>query len=93
MPRGGEGMADAFQVWLGVSTHTLAHAPLVMLAGRHDETVSSSSLQSFVLTLAGVGAMMMIVKTRMKEVQHSRACQRDADLVSLEARLDSSRGD
>lgn len=37
-------MADAFQVWLGGSTHLLGLThPFVMLAGRHHETVLPSS--------------------------------------------------
>lgn len=66
MPRGGEGMADAFQVWLGGSTHLWLTHPLVMLAGRHDETVLSSTTFVLTLTDAGVMTIMMI----MKEMQH-----------------------
>lgn len=47
VPRGGKGMAGAFQVWLAGSTHLWLTHPLVMLAGRHDETLLSLPL-SFV---------------------------------------------
>lgn len=49
MPQGGEGMADGRRVPSLASriNSPLAHTPLVMLAGRHDETVLSAS--SFVL--------------------------------------------
>lgn len=69
VPRGGEGMPDAFQVWLGGSTHLWLTHPLVMLAGRHDETVLSSS--SFVLTLTDARVRMMVLT--MREMQRRAA--------------------
>lgn len=71
-------MADAFQVWLGGSTHLSLTQPPVMRAQRHDETVLSLSSLYFVHTDAGF-VMLMVIHTRP-------ACQW-ANVVSLEARL------